>query len=80
MIIDYIDPPPGKQVRRRLISTIDSTIRDTILQLLVFCARFLLWLIVMSLFTRIYETFLQKELFGYGRWAKPEILNKKGAC
>jgi len=26
----------------------------------------------MSLFTRSYETFLQKELFGCGRWAKPE--------
>jgi len=24
------------------------------------------------MFTRIYETFLQKELFGCGRWAKPE--------
>jgi hypothetical protein len=43
------------------------SIRNTIFQLLVFCARFLLWLIVMSLFARIYEAFLQKELF----WLRP---------
>jgi len=41
-------------------------------QLLVVCARFLLRLIVISLFTTIYEAFLQKELFACARWAKPE--------
>ena len=55
------------------VFSVAPKIRTTIFQLLVFCARFLLWLIVMSLFTRIYETFLQKELFGCGRGRSPRL-------